>query len=76
MHHYALHRPHQPPAQKIETTLQQKKQMEASSLVKNIPLKNIGPTVMSGRVVDVDVNPDEPNRILCGLRLGRIMVHQ
>ncbi len=32
--------------------------MESNSLVKNIPFKNIGPTVMSGRVVDVDVNPE------------------
>ncbi len=32
--------------------------MENNSLVKNIPFKNIGPTVMSGRVVDVAVNPE------------------
>ncbi|MCK8523627.1 glycosyl hydrolase [Aquimarina sp. D1M17] len=37
--------------------LLQKKQMESSSLVKNVMFKNIGPSVMSGRVVDVDVNP-------------------
>ncbi|MEK6152760.1 glycosyl hydrolase [Flavobacteriaceae bacterium 3-367] len=42
----------------MENALKQKKQMEATSLVKNIPLVNIGPTVMSGRVVDVAVNPN------------------
>ena len=40
--------------------LNQKKEMANSSLVKNIRFENIGPTVMSGRVVDLDVNPDNP----------------
>ncbi|PTM10728.1 MAG: glycosyl hydrolase [Bacteroidetes bacterium] len=30
------------------------------SQVKNVPFTNIGPTIMSGRVVDFDVNPDNP----------------
>ncbi|TPN87743.1 VPS10 domain-containing protein [Aquimarina algicola] len=42
----------------IQKGLQEKAQMEAISLVKNVPFINIGPSVMSGRVVDVDVNPD------------------
>ena len=33
---------------------------ENRSLVKNISFRNIGPTVMSGRVVDLDVNPADP----------------
>lgn len=45
-------------ADEIQRSLQQKKQMEISSVVKNVPFKNIGPSVMSGRVVDVDVNPN------------------
>lgn len=28
------------------------------SIVKNVPFTNIGPTIMSGRVVDIDVNPN------------------
>lgn len=47
-------------AQQVVTALQQKQRMEASSLVQHILLKNIGPSVMSGRVVDLDVNPDNP----------------
>lgn len=39
-------------------------------MVKNIPLKNIGPTVMSGRVVDVDVNPDNPTEFYVGYASG------
>lgn len=47
------------PAQDVQKGLSAKKQMETSSLVKHVPFKNIGPTVMSGRVVDVDVNPEK-----------------
>lgn len=46
--------------QQVETALQQKQRMKVISLVKHIPLKNIGPSLMSGRVVDLDVNPENP----------------
>ena len=46
--------------QKIDESLIAKKSMEANSLFKNIPLKNIGPSVMSGRVVDLAVNEKDP----------------
>lgn len=45
-------------ANQVQKSLQQKAQLAKTSLVKNIPFKNIGPTVMSGRVVDIDVNPN------------------
>jgi photosystem II stability/assembly factor-like uncharacterized protein len=44
----------------IKTALEQKQKMAKSSLVKNVAFENIGPTVMSGRVVDLAVNPDNP----------------
>ncbi|HDZ04531.1 hypothetical protein LCGC14_0079370 [marine sediment metagenome] len=47
-------------SQKVNESLMVKKTMDASSLVQNIPLKNIGPSVMSGRVVDLAVNEDNP----------------
>lgn len=47
-------------AAEIEQGLALKKEMQEVSLVKNIQFQNIGPTVMSGRVVDVEVNPDNP----------------
>jgi photosystem II stability/assembly factor-like uncharacterized protein len=31
---------------------------QQTSIVKNVPFTNIGPTIMSGRVVDIDVNPN------------------
>jgi photosystem II stability/assembly factor-like uncharacterized protein len=44
----------------IENALQQKELLIKNSLVKNIPFENIGPTVMSGRVTDLAVNPENP----------------
>ena len=37
-----------------------KTQMDSTSRLKNIRFKNIGPTVMSGRVTDIAANPDRP----------------
>ncbi|GAA4273320.1 glycosyl hydrolase [Aquimarina gracilis] len=50
--------------------LSQKEAMEVSSIVKNVPFKNIGPSVMSGRVVDVDVNPDNTTEFYVGYASG------
>nr|WP_239530819.1 glycosyl hydrolase [Muriicola jejuensis] len=47
-----------------------KEKMAATSLVKNISFKNIGPTVMSGRVVDLDVNPNDPTEFYVGYASG------
>ncbi len=54
----------------VTDAIEQKTQMEQNSIVKNIPFKNIGPTVMSGRVVDVDVNPQNPNEFYVGYASG------
>lgn len=48
------------PPSKVKSALLQKQAMETTSLLKNWPLKSIGPTIMSGRVVDLDVNPENP----------------
>ena len=44
-------------AEDVQNALQQKEALLQESIVKNVPFTNIGPSVMSGRVVDVDVNP-------------------
>ena len=41
--------------------------MESQSLFQNVVFDNVGPTVMSGRVVDVDVNPENPIEFYVGL---------
>ncbi|NAS31717.1 glycosyl hydrolase [Flavobacteriaceae bacterium R38] len=42
----------------IQKSLELKQELKENSSVKNVPFTNIGPSIMSGRVVDVDVNPD------------------
>lgn len=42
----------------LKKGLEQKAEMMQNSIVKNVPFVNIGPSVMSGRVVDVAVNPN------------------
>ncbi len=43
-----------------------------TSLVKNVPFTNIGPSIMSGRVVDVAVNPDQPTEFYVGYASGGV----
>lgn len=58
------------PSNKMMDALAQKTKMAKSSLVKNIPLKNIGPTIMSGRVVDLAVNPNDPTEFYVAYASG------
>lgn len=57
-------------AKEVQESLIQKKQLQKKSIVKNINFNNIGPTVMSGRVADVDVNPDNPTEFYVGYASG------
>ncbi|MGB1210082.1 MAG: WD40/YVTN/BNR-like repeat-containing protein [Lacinutrix venerupis] len=54
----------------IKEALAKKKLMAEASLVKNVAFKNIGPTVMSGRVVDIDVNPNNTSEFYVGYASG------
>lgn len=42
----------------VQNALKEKEALIENSLVKNIPFENIGPSIMSGRVVDIEVNPE------------------
>lgn len=57
-------------ANQVENALQQKAKLTKSSIVKNIQFTNIGPTIMSGRVVDIDVNPDNTTEFYVGYASG------
>ncbi|PQJ80995.1 glycosyl hydrolase [Polaribacter porphyrae] len=57
-------------ATKIQESLEVKKLLESNSLVKNVSFTNIGPTVMSGRVADVAVNPENPTEFYVGYASG------
>ena len=54
----------------IQKSLESKKLMESKSLFQNVLFENVGPTVMSGRVVDVDVNPENPTEFYVGYASG------
>ena len=57
-------------AEDVQNALQQREEMLKQSLVKNIPFTNIGPSIMSGRVVDVDVNPNNVNEFYVAYASG------
>ena len=58
------------PAAAIASGITQKAQLTATSPVKNLPFKSIGPTIMSGRVVDFAVNPNNPIEFYVGYASG------
>ncbi|AZQ43090.1 WD40/YVTN/BNR-like repeat-containing protein [Nonlabens ponticola] len=57
-------------AQQVLQGIAQMEDMAANSPYKNLSFKNIGPTIMSGRVVDVDVNPQNPTEMLVAYASG------
>ena len=56
----------------LQKAVENKEKLTSSSLVKNVPFKNVGPTIMSGRVVDVDVNPENSTDFYVGYATGGI----
>lgn len=59
-----------PGAQRLQSMLQQRKALEAASLVNGIAFRSVGPTVHSGRVVDVDVREDDPSHFYAAFASG------
>ena len=57
-------------SQVVKKSLQEKQTLENTSIIKNISFSNIGPTVMSGRVADIDVNPNDPTEFYVGYASG------
>ncbi len=51
-------------------TMQQRKLMDIKSMLRTVSFRNIGPSVMSGRVVDLDVNPDDPTEFYIAYASG------
>lgn len=54
----------------VKEALETKEKLTQNSIIKNVPFTNIGPTIMSGRVADVDVNPDDPTEFYVGYASG------
>jgi len=60
------------PPDQLQNGIKQKEILVKNSLVKNLPFVNIGPTVMSGRVVDIAVNPNNPIEFYVGYASGGV----
>ena len=57
-------------SQVVKKSLQEKQALENTSIIKNVSFSNIGPTIMSGRVADIDVNPNDPTEFYVGYASG------
>ncbi len=44
--------------------------LRRASVVANVPFRNVGPTIMSGRVADLDVRPDDPTHFFVAYASG------
>ncbi|MFN8353028.1 MAG: glycosyl hydrolase [Spirosomataceae bacterium] len=49
---------------------EKRKQLDAISLVNNVKFRSVGPTVMSGRVADIDVNNTDPTQFFVAYASG------
>jgi len=59
-------------AQSIINAYKNKETLTHSSRVKNIEFRNIGPTIMSGRVVALEVNPQDPTQYYVAYASGGV----
>ncbi len=58
------------PIQKRIDAFNQRMEMRKNSLVKNVKLKSIGPTIMSGRVDDISADPHDPTNFYVAYASG------
>jgi photosystem II stability/assembly factor-like uncharacterized protein len=58
------------PAEQRMKSVQQRIALEKRSIVNDVKFRNIGPNIMSGRVVDVDVNPVDPTEFYVAYATG------
>ena len=59
-------------AESIINAYENKEVLVQSSRVKNIEFRNIGPTIMSGRVVALEVNPQDPTKFYVAYASGGV----
>lgn len=56
----------------ILAAAEQHEKLQVASSVQNIPFENIGPSIMSGRVVALAVNPEQPNEFYVAYASGGV----
>ena len=67
---FAFAQPNPTPGDERLKNAQQRKMLEQRSVLNEIQFRNIGPSIMSGRVVDLDVNPDDPTEFYVAYATG------
>lgn len=60
------------PANLVTKALEDKQALLKNSTVKNLPFKNVGPSIMSGRVTAIAVNPQNPIEFYVGYATGGV----
>jgi len=63
------HPPFTPAVERIKSH-DQRKALETNSIVNTVPFRSAGPSVQSGRVVDLDVSPDDPSHFYVAYASG------
>ena len=58
------------PAAERMKGIEQRKKLESNSVLNAVKFRNIGPTIMNGRVVDIDANPDDPTEFYLAYATG------
>lgn len=58
-----------PAIERLKAT-EQRAALEAKSVVNEVKFRNIGPSIMSGRVVDIDANPTDPTEFYVAYATG------
>lgn len=54
----------------INSSYQTRQQLAASSILKNYPVRNIGPTIQGGRITDIEVNIHNPKEFYLAFASG------
>ena len=71
--YFSLAQMPQPPATSATERMQgfeQRKALKGQSIVNQVKFRNVGPTVFSGRVVDIDVSPKDPSHFYVAYASG------
>ncbi len=56
----------------IEASIEQRSELRANSIFHDYPMRSVGPVVMSGRITDIAVHPDNPRVFYIGLGSGGV----
>jgi hypothetical protein len=51
-------------------SMQQRQVLKSKSVLDSVKFRSIGPSIMSGRVVDVDANPSDPTEFFVAYASG------